>query len=215
MTKKKKARLEAEAAERQRVLEIERKNREFQERMACKATLKKMHQQCDRIASSSEKYLSKAKEAYKAGDKTALELCKTQYKLTLSRQRILERMTLQFEMALDTNEMNGMVDEFVKGVSTIANQMKNTTSIADFQKATEEFNLASMNSSAQLSALNAFMEAATGGLESLDVGDSGISDKELDMLISNQAADDVVVDKEIGENIDAKIAELNKAIKGE
>ena len=215
MTKRKKARLEAEAAERERVLEIERKNRAFQDRLTCKNTLKKMQHQVDRISASSEKYLLKAKEAYVRGDKSALELCKTQYKLTLARQRVLERMTLQFEMALDTNEMNGMVEEFVQGVSTIANQMQRVTSLADFQKASQEFQLAAMNSSAQLSALNAFMEAASGGLESLDIGDSGISEKELDLLISNQAANDVTAANRIGASIDAKIAELDRAIKGD
>ena len=199
-TKKQKA-LEAErAAEAQR-------EREFQDRLAAKAALKKMSKAIDALDTYKTKYINCARKELALGNMSAYQMAKSSLKLCLTKQRFLESMVMTYEVALDTADMNRIVSSFVTGIDALSKQINRVTPMLDFQKAEAAFNNAMNKGAEQLEALNSFMDVASQSVENMDTSSDSISDKDVDLLINSAAAD--AEGEKISQDIDSKIASLD------
>ena len=108
------------------------------------------------------------------------------------------------------NEMNKVINEFVSGMNTIAEDLKGVTSTIDIVKAQAAYEKALANNEGQYEALDAFLKEAECSIESFNGNESDISDDEIDKLINNQAVDsESEIDDEINQKIDAIRQKMN------
>lgn len=199
-TKKQKA-LEAE-----RAAEAKRQ-KEFQDRLAAKATLRKMSKIIDSLDVYKTKYINCARKELALGNMSAYQMARSSLRLCLTKQKALESMVMTYEVALDTADMNRIVASFITGIDALSKQINQVTPMLDFQKAEVAFNNAMSKGAEQLEALNSFMDVASQSVENMDSSSDSISDKDVDLLINSAAAD--AEGEKISQDIDSKIANLD------
>ena len=154
-------------------------------------------------------YIDKAREALTVNNKQSYALAKSGLKILLAKHKFLEAMIMNFELAIETSEMNKIIGSFVGGMNIISDQLKNITSIGDMNKAQLAYEQALANNATQYEALQAFLDTTTSSLESLEVSGSEISDDEIDKLISNVAIDS---ESKIDSEIDNKLNSIRQKI---
>ena len=111
-------------------------------------------------------------------------------------------MIANFEIALQMNEMNKVINEFVSGMNLISEEMKGITSSIDITKAQAAYDKALANNESQYEALDAFLKEAEGSIEAFNGNDADVSEDELDKLINNEAVDS---ESDMDDEIDQKI----------
>ena len=155
-------------------------------------------------------YIEKARQAALINNKQTYNLAKQGLKLCLSKQRFLDSMVANFEIALQMNEMNKVINGFVSGMNLIADEMKGVTSTIDIAKAQAAYEKALASNQGQYEALDAFLREAEGSIESFAGNENDVSEDELDMLINNEACDS---EDSLDKEIDEKIANVRQKMK--
>ena len=194
--KRKAANLQAE--------EDARREKEIQAKIRIRKTLNSMKSQSVKLETFKKDYIDKARKAALINNKQNYNLAKQGLKLCLSKQRFLDSMIGNFEIALQMNEMNKVINQFVTGMNTISDDMKGITSSIDISKAQEAYEKALANNEGQYEALDAFLQEAEASIESFAGNESDVSEDELDKLINTQAVDsETDIDDEIDQKINA------------
>lgn len=197
--KRKELRLQAE--------EEARREKEMQTKIKIRKTLNNMKGQSTKLESFKKDYIDKARKAALINNKQTYNLAKQGLRLCLSKQRFLDSMIGNFEIALQMNEMNKVINGFVQGMNTIADEMKGITTSIDISKAQAAYERALENNEGQYEALDAFLREAESSLESFNGSEGDVSEDELDKLINNQAVDS---ETELDDEIDSKINAIRK-----
>lgn len=188
-----------------------KKQAELQVKISIRKTLNNMKLQSLKLETFKQDYIEKARNAVLIGNNQTYNLAKSGLKLCLSKQKFLDSMVANFEIALQMNEMNKIINEFVGGMNTISNQMKGITSSIDIVKAQAAYENALANNEGQYEALDAFLKEAEQSIEAFNGSEVDVSDDELDKLINNQAVD---TETEIDDSIEEKIAAIRKKMNG-
>lgn len=191
---------EKQSAENRRVREIEA-------RMNINRILTNMKKQLATLETLKQEYIKKARKEALSGNQQSYQLAKNCLKLCLSKQRFLDGMISHFEFSLQVSDMNKVIDEFVVGMSAVADQMKTISSTVDMAKAQQAYESALSNNENQYEALNAFMASTTSSLDTFNSVDENVTDDEIDRLISMEATNaEAPIDKEI----DSKLAAIRE-----
>lgn len=206
--KKKKA---AKRAAKLQAEEEIRKQKEIQTKTRIRKTLNGMKSQSAKLDSFKKDYIEKARKAALINNKQNYNLAKQALRLCLSKQRFLDSMVSNFEIALQMSEMNKIINEFISGMNIIAEDLKGVTSSIDIVKAQAAYEKALANNEGQYEALDAFLNEAESSIESFNGNEIEISDDELDKLINNQAVDS---ETEIDDEIDEKINSIRMKMNG-
>ena len=197
----------------QEELEQMKREKELAAKSKIRKTLNSMKNQLKKLEDFKKDYIEKAKQAALIGNEQTYKIAKSGLKICLSKQKFLESMIANFELAVQINDMNKIIGEFVHGVDILSSEMREITSTFDLTKAQMAYDDALLRNESQYSALDSFLETAANSIESLDGLSSNVSDEEIDKLISNQAVDsESAIDDEIKSKIDSikeKMAELN------
>lgn len=205
--KKKKAEKEATML---RAKEEAEREKEIQTKIRIRKTLNSMKTQSSKLDSFKKDYIDKARKAALINNKQTYNLAKQGLKLCLSKQRFLDSMVANFEIALQMNEMNKVINEFVAGMNMIADDLKGVTSTIDIAKAQAAYDKALANNEGQYEALDAFLSEAESSIESFNGNESDVSEDEIDKLINSQAVDsETEMDDEIDKKIDAIRQKMN------
>lgn len=170
-----------------------------------------MKAQSSKLDSFKEDYIVKARSALATDNKQAYKLAKQALKVCISKQKFLDNMVANFEIAIEMNEMNKVINEFVNGMNLIADEMKGINSNVDFVKAQEAYEKAVVNNESQFEAMSAFLEEAQAGIDSFANEGSDVSDEEIDKLINSVGSDDNNIEKE--SNDDDEIDQRIKSIR--
>ena len=194
---------------RQEKLEAERKEREIQAKINIKRTLSGMKSQSQKLERFKQEYIEKARKAKLFGDAQTCKLAKSGLKICLSKQKVIDAMIANFEISMQLNDMNKIIGDFVGGMNTISEQMRNITSSIDMVKAQTAYEKAMANNEGQYQALDAFLETASESITAFDGIDSNISDDEIDKLITNGAVDS---EDDIDQEIDKKINDIQSKL---
>ena len=189
----------------------ERRQKEMQTKIRIRRTLNNMKSQSAKLEAFKKDYIDKAREALKIGNKNNYNLAKQGLRLCLSKQRFLDAMISNFEIALQTNEMNKIINEFVTGINMIANEMSSLNSGIDITKAQMAYESALAQNESQYDALEAFMAETQAGLESFAGREGDVAEEELDRMIGNEA---VQSESEQDEEIERKIQNIKAEIGG-
>ncbi len=204
----KKRRLEKERIKQEKLLQ-EQKEKEIQAKINIKRTLSSMKSQSQKLDNFKKDYIDKAKKATLVGDLQTYKLAKSGLKICLSKQKVIDAMIANFEISMQLNDMNKIIGDFVGGMNTISEQMKDITSSIDMVKAQTAYEKAIANNEGQYQALDAFLETASESITSFDGIDSSISDDEIDKLINNDAVDS---ESNIDQEIDKKINDIQSKL---
>ncbi len=203
-TKKKKQ----EALEAQRkAAEEAKRDAEIQRKISIRNTLNRMKTQSAKLEPFKKDYIEKAKHGLLINSKSTYNLAKQSLKICLSRQKYLDAMIANMEIALEMTEMNKIIGEFVNSMNLLSEDMGDITSSIDISKAQTAYEKALANNESQYEAIDAFLKEAEGSIESFNGNASDISDEEIDKLINNQATDS---ESESMDEIDKKIEQLQK-----
>ncbi len=189
----------------QEKLEAEKKEREIQAKINIKRTLSSMKSQSQKLERFKQEYIDKARKSTLVGDSQTCKLAKSGLKICLSKQKVIDAMIAHFEISMQLNDMNRIVGDFVGGMNTISEQMREITSSIDMVKAQTAYEKAMANNEGQYQALDAFLETASESITSFDGIDSNISDDEIDALITNGAVDS---EDDMDQEIDKKINDI-------
>ena len=188
----------------QKQLEMQ-KERELQARINIKRTLGMMKRQESKLDSFKKDYIEKAKNAALVGNNQTYQLAKTGLKLCITKQRFLDTMISNFEIAMQVNDMNKVIGEFMKSINVISDQMKSITTSLDMTKAQAAYDNALANNAGQYEALDAFLNNAVDSIENMDDVSGFVSDEEIDKLISTSAVDS---ESSLDQEIDARIQQI-------
>ena len=107
------------------------KEKEISTKIRIRRTLNDMKLQSSKLDGFKKDYIEKARQAALINNKQTYNLAKQGLKLCLSKQRFLDSMVANFEIALQMNEMNKVINGFVSGMNLIADEMKGVTSTID------------------------------------------------------------------------------------
>jgi hypothetical protein len=185
--------------------QAEKMEKEIQAKINIKRTLSGMKTQSMKLERFKKDYIEKARKATLVGDAQTCKLAKSGLKICLSKQKVVDTMIANFEISMQLNDMNKIISDFVGGMNTISEQMKDITSSFDMVKAQTAYEKAIANNEGQYQALDAFLETASESIQAFDGIDSNISDDEIDTLINNGAVDS---EDDIDQEIDKKISDI-------
>ena len=196
--------------EMKRQQELEKqKEKELQARINIKRTLGMMKKQESKLDVFKNDYIEKARKAALVGNNQTYQLAKTGLKLCITKQRFLDTMISNFEIAMQINDMNKVIGEFMNSINILSDQMKNITSSLDMTKAQAAYENALANNAGQYEALDAFLNNAVDSIENMDDVSGYVSDEEIDKLISNSAVDS---ESDLDKEIDARIQQIKSKI---
>lgn len=184
-----------------------KKQAEMQARIHIKRTLNEMRNQSTKLNAFKKSYIEKARQATLVGNEQTYQLAKSGIKISLAKQKFLDSMLVNFEVAMEINDMNKVIGQFVEGIQILSKEMKKITSSFDMNEAQKAFDQAMSNNLTQYEALDAFMTTAVNSFESMDAIGNGVSEDEIDALISNQA---VNKESELDKEIDLKINQVRE-----
>ena len=193
---------------RERIIE-ENRQRDLRAKVTIKRTLNQMKNQLAKLTPYKKSYIDKAQQAMLVNNQQAYGLAKSGLKTLIAKQRFLESMVMNFELAIETNDMNKIIGSFVEGINIISDQLHHITSSGDMIKAQVAYDKAIQNNVSQYEALQAFLDTASTSFESLEVIGDNITDEEINHLISNTAADK---ESEIDKDIDEKLVSIREKI---
>jgi hypothetical protein len=188
-------------AKRLKQLQVKR-YKEMKAKASVNRTLYDLKTQSKKLADFKSLYIEKAREALKVNNQEGYQLAKSGIKLSLTKQKFLDSMISNFEIAMQLNDMNEVIHSFVNGINIISGQLKKIVSSIDLIKAQEAFESAVYNNTNQYEALNNFVSVASEGFKNIDFSTQPINDEEIDQLITNQAIDsESQLDREIQNKI--------------
>lgn len=210
MFEKLKERKEAKAEAKRQEIECKKKEKEIQAKIRIKRTLSNMKNLSSKMDAFKKEYIEKARNAVLVGNTQNYNLAKQGLKMCLSKQRFLDGMITNFEMAYQMNEMNKVINTFVTGMSNISEELKGITSALDISKAQAAYENALARNEGQYEALDAFLKEAEESIQTFNGDADGVSDEEIDKLINCQATDkESDLDKEIDQKIESIRARVN------
>ena len=189
--------------------DIKKREEEIQTKIRIRKSLNMMKNHSQKLDTFKKEYIEKARNAALAGSKSNYNLAKQGLKMCLSKQKFLDSMISNFEIAFQMNEMNKVINGFISGMNTVAEDMKGITSTLDISKAQLAYETALANNEGQYEALDAFLKEAETSIESFNGDASTVSDEEIDSLINCQATDE---EAGMDDEIDQKIQELRSKI---
>ena len=121
-----------------------------------------------------------------------------------------EKMLVNFEIMTNMRDLTEMSGEFLKGLVVMGKQMAGLTAKMDFVKSEKELNKAMIEAQVQTEKMNEFLDRMTVTIDSGFEEAGGIADEEIDAVIG---VDETREQRSLDEEIDLKLAELNKKLK--
>ena len=207
----KKRKIEKEKA-RQKALEDklnEEKDKAIEAKIAVKRALNSMKAQSAKYEKLKIEYIEKARKATLENNAESYKLAKHGLKICLSQQRVIDTMIANVEIALQMNETNSLIAEFVKSVNTISTELNCITPSVDITNAQAVLQKSISQNEKQMMTLDNFFESSNSGYEQYGENISNVSDEEIDTLITNQVID---LESELDTEIDEKINSIRSQI---
>ena len=182
----------------------------IEQRMAINATMDKMQSFIAQLEPKKQLFIDKARQAQKSGLVSQEKSAKAALKQVMSQQRLAEKMLVNFEIMTNMRDLTEMSGEFLKGLVVMGKQMAGLTAKMDFAKSEKELNKAMIEAQVQTEKMNEFLDKMTVTIDSGFEEAGGIGDEEIDAIVG---VDEDRQQQSVDEEIDLKLAELNKKLK--
>lgn len=177
--------------------------KEIEKRMLIKRTISAMEKQIQKLEEQKKVYIEAGKQAKQKDLPAQFNLALSGLKMTITQQRRVYEMKLNFEITSQMKDMTLMTGEFLKGMGSLSKDMMKLTKEKDFLKVQSQFNEAMMGVEMQTENIENFMDE-TESMFSSNTGTSEENNKELESLFSNAAsADTSSTESEIEKELEA------------
>jgi len=170
--------------------------KEMEKRMLVKRTISEMDKQIRKLEEQKKVYIEAGKTAKQKGLTAQYNLALSGLRMTITQQRRVYEMKLNFEITAQMKDMSQMTSEFLKGMGSLSKDMMKLTKEKDFMKVQNQFNEAMMSVEVQTEHMESFMED-TQSIFATGAPGSEETNKELDALLTNEASMDGSTDSEI------------------
>ncbi len=180
-------------------------NKEIKKKMLIKQTISTMNKQIQKLEEQKKVYIEAGKQAKQKGLDAQYNLALSGLRMTITQQRRVYEMKLNFEITSQMKDMSAMTTEFLKGMGTLSKDMMKLTKEKDFLKVQKQFSEAMMGVELQTEQMEQFMDETESTFSSSYSGNNN-ENSELDKLIGNEA----VTDNMTEQMIEKELEELKK-----
>ncbi len=180
-------------------------NKEIKKKMLIKQTISTMNKQIQKLEEQKKVYIEAGKQAKQKGLDAQYNLALSGLRMTITQQRRVYEMKLNFEITSQMKDMSAMTTEFLKGMGTLSKDMMKLTKEKDFLKVQKQFSEAMMGVELQTEQMEQFMDETESTFSSNYSGNNN-ENSELDKLIGNEA----VTDNMTEQMIEKELEELKK-----
>jgi len=191
-------------------------DREFEQKLLVKDTLKAMNAQVKKLEDQKAVFLDKATEAKKKNLPSQVKLAISGYKMTEIQLRRAQEMLLNFEITAQMKDLSAMTAQFLSAMSILSKDMAKISGGTDFAEVQKTFADAMKKADAQAGKLDTFMDMTKDSFSdhvSSSMSDE-ISDDEVERLIDAKISADSEDGTVAGDEDDTakQIEELKKKI---
>ena len=176
--------------------------KEIEKRMLIKRTITAMEKQIQKLEEQKKVYIEAGKQAKQKGLTAQYNLALAGLRMTITQQRRVYEMKLNFEITSQMKDMSKMTSEFLAGMGSLSQDMMKLTKEKDFMKVQKQFTEAMMGVEMQTERMEAFMDETESLFSSSNSG-SAEDNKELESLITNEASIDGSTESEIEKELEA------------
>lgn len=179
--------------------------KEIKKKMLIKQTINTMNKQIQKLEEQKRVYIEAGKQAKQKGLTSQYNLALSGLRMTISQQKRVYEMKLNFEITSQMKDMSAMTSEFLKGMGSLSKDMMKLTKEKDFLKVEKQFNEAMTSVEMQTEHMENFMDETESAFSSSYSGTEN-DNKELEGLIGNEAVSDNMTEQ----MIEKELEELKK-----
>ncbi len=179
--------------------------KEIKKKMLIKQTISQMNKQIQKLEEQKKVYIDAGKQAKQKGLTAQYNLALSGLKMTITQQKRVYEMKLNFEITSQMKDMSAMTVEFLKGMGSLSKDMMKLTKEKDFLKVEKQFTEAMTSVEMQTEQMENFMDE-TESIFSSNYSGAGEDNKELEGLISNESVSDNITEQ----MIEKELEELKK-----
>ena len=189
-----------------------KQQKEIEKKMLIKRTINTMNKQIDKLEQQKQVFIDAAKRAKQKDLDAQFNLALSGYKMTVQQQRRAQEMLLNFEITAQMKDVTMMTSEFLRGMSSISQEMTKLADAKEFAKIQAQFEQAMVAVETQTEQMDDFMEMSQETFYNQSKDKSGkMTDEELEKFIMEQASQDDLS----AEAIDKEMEELKKKIEAD
>ncbi|MBP3619658.1 MAG: hypothetical protein J6J24_03255 [Clostridia bacterium] len=189
-----------------------KQQKEIEKKMLIKRTINTMNKQINRLEDQKQVFIDAAKRAKSKGLDAQFNLALSGYKMTVQQQRRAQEMLLNFEITAQMKDVTMMTSEFLRGMSSISQEMTKLADAKEFAKIQAQFEEAMVAVETQTDQMDNFMEMSQETFYNQSKDKSGkMTDEEIEKFVLEQVAQDSLST----EAIDREMEELKKKIEAE
>ncbi len=175
-------------------------NKEIEKRMLIKRTISAMEKQIQRLENQKRTYIEAGKQAKQKGLTAQYNLALSGLRMTISQQRRVYEMKLNFEITSQMKDMAKMTTDFLSGMSSLSKDMMKLTKESEFNKVQKQFSEAMVGMEVQTERMEDFLEETQSSFSSNLTNEE--ERNELDEMMNNEAAIGTGVDGEIEKELE-------------
>lgn len=189
-----------------------KQQKEIEKKMLIKRTINSMNKQINRLEEQKQVFIDAAKRAKEKDLDAQFNLALSGYKMTVQQQKRAQEMLLNFEITAQMKDVTMMTSEFLRGMSSISQEMTKLADAKEFAKIQAQFEQAMTAVETQTDQMDNFMEMSQETFYNQSKDKSGkMTDSEIEKFILEQVGQDELS----GEDIEKEMQEIRKKIDAE
>ena len=185
--------------------------KELEKKMLINKTINTMNKQIQKLEEQKKVYIEAGKTAKQKGLTAQYSLALSGLKMTLTQQKRVYEMKLNFEITSQMKDMSQMTVQFLDGMSSLSKDMMKITKEKDFLKVQKQFNEAMMGMEMQTEQLENFMDDTQSAF-STGTMSSESENAEIEALFTNTAAADGMTESMIDKELEALKKKIDSGI---
>lgn len=175
--------------------------KEIQKKMLIKQTINTMNKQIQKLEEQKKVYIEAGKQAKQKGLTAQYNLALSGIRMTITQQKRVYEMKLNFEITSQMKDMSAMTCEFLKGMGSLSKDMMKLTKEKDFLKVEKQFTEAMTGVELQTERMEEFMDETESAFSSAYSGTES-DNKELEGLMNNEAVTDNLTEQQIEKELE-------------
>ena len=184
-------------------------NTELEKRMLIRKTIMAMEKQINKLEEQKAEYIKKGKEAKERGLTSQYNLALSGLKMTITQQKRIMEMKLNFEITSQMKDMMAMTSSFLSGMQSLSKDMVGLTNQKDFAATGQQFAEAMMGAEMQVEQIESFMDETEAAFSSHSYMGNEES-AELEKLLSPDAPASEVGGSAVSDNLIEQELEMLK-----
>ena len=177
--------------------------KDMEKRMLIRKTINDMNKQIQKLEEQKKTYIEAGKQAQQKGLTAQYNLALAGLRMTITQQRRVYEMKLNFEITSQMKDMSAMTQEFLKGMGALSKDMMKLSKDKDFMKVQQQFNEAMMGVEMQTERMEAFMDETESAFSSSSAAGTEEDKAELENLFMNEASMEGSAESEIEKELEA------------